>query len=912
MKNITYLVLVILMCYTSKVNAQCNEQETVVICDMTTIDNNNDGIPDGIINLYDQYNSTTGGTISVATGTWFDPDFNFALDEATGDLFLWDLDDSSVAITDYQFQLIDTNSACPDGIIATVNLVLGPFEGNPLPPQGVNDANITICESILSTFDLFQVFESQPSPHKNGIWEFVGNLGDPSNFLGFGPTPSSFNATIPYVPFGNLIEFDVFEFTYTVPGISPCSPTSVSNIKVEVIRDVFSGSATNYSICEDDILAGLWDNDINLTDDQYLSGEDVEGLWSANNDPSGQISNPLDAIINIREIYDFLKASNPMFSCETFTFSYTVEARSSLTNCSDKTTSISFTFFETIRFFEQEDPPLEICTDDFRPYSISLYDELLFTTENGIVYEYPNSIYTNWTLISGPSDLNIQENGEIILYDHQVLTTEGLIDIEGITNDDVGTYVFSYNVSSDATCLGSPCANRSAEVTLVIHPTLYAGEDTIDLEFCETDTSIASPLDLFTLLTTNGVDDPIYQGTEGQWLDNTGTVVINPITLPDIEGSQTFNYVYSTLTAEGCLDRANLSFTIFEAYNPGEDGVVEVCDTDVMFDLFDSLGGSPSTIGTWTGPNGYATTGHEAIFDPLLSEGGVYTYSLPDNTNTGNVVLCPGSESMVTVTLFQSPILGEGGLYAVCQTELQIDLFDYLDATADTSGSFIDIGATGVLTGSVLDVSQLSEGVYDFRYQIQGNPPCDLSSIIISISVIEVETPIIENQTFCATDGASISNLVANNGQDFNWYDNATDTVPLDADTILVDGADYFVTATDVNGCESFRVAMTVTLLPYGNPECEDCISDGVSANGDGQNDQFDLCSLPLTFPNFEIDIFNRYGTIVYKGNQNTPLFDGESNVGIGKTLPSGVYFYVFDPKDGMTDPFQGNFYLSR
>ena len=62
------------------------------------------------------------------------------------------------------------------------------------------------------------------------------------------------------------------------------------------------------------------------------------------------------------------------------------------------------------------------------------------------------------------------------------------------------------------------------------------------------------------------------------------------------------------------------------------------------------------------------------------------------------------------------------------------------------------------------------------------------------------------------------------------------------------------------------------------------------------------------------IPSYNRYGTIVYNGNQNTPLFKGISNVAltIGEELPSGVYFYVFDPKDETTNPFQGNFYLSR
>ena len=95
----------------AKLNAQCNLEETIVICDMTQIDGNNDGTFDGIINLYDEYTNLTGNTIQA--GTWFDPGFNFALDESTGDVFLWDLDNASEATTDYQFQLTKNYISTP-------------------------------------------------------------------------------------------------------------------------------------------------------------------------------------------------------------------------------------------------------------------------------------------------------------------------------------------------------------------------------------------------------------------------------------------------------------------------------------------------------------------------------------------------------------------------------------------------------------------------------------------------------------------------------------------------------------------------------------------------------------------------------------------------------------------------------
>lgn len=277
---------------------------------MTTIDGNTDGTPDGIINLYDQYNALPGVIpVSPSDGTWFDPNYNFALDDTTGDLYLWDLKESSISADTHHFQLINLSNGCTDGIRIELDVVLGAFEGNPLPPNGANDANITVCQAVLKDFDLFQVFESQPSPHENGIWSFVGNLGAPSNFLAL-RQDGTFDAEIPYVPNGDLIEFDVFEFTYTVSGITPCSTSKVSTFKVEVIRDVLSGDASTFEICESDIYAGLWDADINLRDDTYVVNEDEEGTWTTVGDATNQISNPLDSTINLREVFDFLKTNN--------------------------------------------------------------------------------------------------------------------------------------------------------------------------------------------------------------------------------------------------------------------------------------------------------------------------------------------------------------------------------------------------------------------------------------------------------------------------------------------------------------------------------------------------------------------------------------------------------------------------
>ncbi|MCB0399556.1 MAG: gliding motility-associated C-terminal domain-containing protein, partial [Winogradskyella sp.] len=235
---------------------------------------------------------------------------------------------------------------------------------------------------------------------------------------------------------------------------------------------------------------------------------------------------------------------------------------------------------------------------------------------------------------------------------------------------------------------------------------------------------------------------------------------------------------------------------------------------------------------------------------------------------------------------------------------------------ADLGGVFEDIDNTNALNGSIVDLSLLEEGNYNFQYIVQGDLQCNASIAILSVSVIDVEAPDAQNQTFCLTDAATIGDLeILSSAFDFNWYNSAesTDTLPLDL--LLVNGEDYFVSAIDSDGCESDRTQIIVTLLSFNDSNCDDCeINDGISDNDDNENEVLDLCNLPEIFPGYEIKIFNRYGTLVFKGNNNTGLFDGTSNVSltIGNRLPSGTYFYVFNPNDGITDAFQGSVYLSR
>lgn len=98
-------------------------------------------------------------------------------------------------------------------------------------------------------------------------------------------------------------------------------------------------------------------------------------------------------------------------------------------------------------------------------------------------------------------------------------------------------------------------------------------------------------------------------------------------------------------------------------------------------------------------------------------------------------------------------------------------------------------------------------------------------------------------------------------------------------------------------------------------------IPEGFTPNGDGINDVFEIEHLQVLYPNFSMEIVNRYGNLVYKYKHNgdkftTPLWwDGHStgrlNVS-GDTVPAGTYFYTIHFNNNERKPQTGWVYLKK
>jgi gliding motility-associated-like protein len=169
--------------------------------------------------------------------------------------------------------------------------------------------------------------------------------------------------------------------------------------------------------------------------------------------------------------------------------------------------------------------------------------------------------------------------------------------------------------------------------------------------------------------------------------------------------------------------------------------------------------------------------------------------------------------------------------------------------------------------------------------------------------------------TFCTDDNATVAQLSQNiiQPEAVVWYDAFEGGNAYANTDALVDGTTYYAALQSAELCESaIRLAVRVTI--------EDCIRDieipdGFSPNDDGINDEFVIINLPELYPNFHLEIYNRYGNVLYKGNKDVPNWNGRAWEGMkfsNEVLPTGVYFFVLEFNDGIRKPIQGRVYLSR
>lgn len=108
--------------------------------------------------------------------------------------------------------------------------------------------------------------------------------------------------------------------------------------------------------------------------------------------------------------------------------------------------------------------------------------------------------------------------------------------------------------------------------------------------------------------------------------------------------------------------------------------------------------------------------------------------------------------------------------------------------------------------------------------------------------------------------------------------------------------------------------SMTSFLLKSKN--CPPTVYNFISANGDGFNESFTIKGLRNIFVNFELILYNRWGRLIWTGNNQTENWNGHSNEGNRldeNTSSESTYYYILNLNDeGYPEPLSGYLYYTK
>ena len=190
-------------------------------------------------------------------------------------------------------------------------------------------------------------------------------------------------------------------------------------------------------------------------------------------------------------------------------------------------------------------------------------------------------------------------------------------------------------------------------------------------------------------------------------------------------------------------------------------------------------------------------------------------------------------------------------------------------------------------------------------------------SLLISPTFNALENLISCNEGFTrgTFDFSSYEDLVKTNPTDsvrfYETLENATDDVnpilnPSNYSAITTP-KEIFVRISNGN-------CFSITSFLLTTKNCPPTVYNFVSANTDTYNDTFTIGGLRDIFLDFKLEIYSRWGRLLWTGNQNTQDWDGYVKEGFGsKNAPEGTYFYLLFLNDvDYPEPLRGFLYLNH
>ena len=394
------------------------------------------------------------------------------------------------------------------------------------------------------------------------------------------------------------------------------------------------------------------------------------------------------------------------------------------------------------------------------------------------------------------------------------IANPSMVVFEGLAG---GDYDFSYNIAANADC-------PSASATLTVSIIEFADAGTPGGVFlCE---GSAMPVNLLSIL--NGTPD-----AGGVWSDLTGSGVdISDPTNVDLSGLGvgTYPFLYIVSATDPCTSPAStVTITIDTAPNAGTASSTQICNSGTAVISLENELGPHDLGGNWTDLN---TSGVDLSDPNSVSFANVaggayqYMYTIPA---TGS---CPEAEQVVTVNVIEGPNAGEATSVSQCEGDMNsFDLFGALGGSPEVGGTWTDLDASGadISDPSQVNLSVLTNGMYDFSYTIMGSGICDDAVAVLTITIEDGAN---------AGSGSSVFLCLSSANADINLFnlldgipdmggvwsdDNASgldlsDPTSVDFTSLPVGNYNYTYTVAGVGLCPTSSATLEIEINTSPNP----------------------------------------------------------------------------------------------
>jgi gliding motility-associated-like protein len=525
-------------------------------------------------------------------------------------------------------------------------------------------------------------------------------------------------------------------------------------------------------------------------------------------------------------------------------------------------------------------------------YSISVTDANGCSATTDIIIEQPDTLIAtievsqyiggNGVSCNGASDgsLDLTVQGGTLPYSYIWNTSDTTQDISGLI---AGTYSVTVADSNGCIALATAVITQPDSVKNTLTASVYSGGYNVSCNGAE-DGSI-------TVIINGGIEPYSYV-----WSTNDSTSAINEVGA----GS----YSVTVTDVNGCTATSSVTLTEPDVLNVSAEGSQLPCSGSGNGTITSTVnGGAPDYTYIWS--NAQTTQNLSGL------SSGNYIVTVTDENG------CTASASADVIDVNPLDLSGTLIVNATCIDSKDgfvsanvsggTQPYSYLWSTGETTNS-IDSLDNGNYILTVTDANGCS---VVSNYTIAG-PVCNLPPVAVrDIASLTCETSIdiyvLNNDSDPDDDNFFVSKVVINPvyGTTFINSD-GTITYTPNNDFVGVDSFVYEICDDNISTPFCDTAVVYITVLPC-RPNV--FIPNGFSPNGDSYNQYWEVIDITL-YPNNELQIFNRWGNLVYESAPYHNEWDGLNMS--GENLPDGTYFYILKLNDDNNTSYSGYVVINR